>query len=73
MNTCSLSDEAIRDLKELCDYLAQTEPKAAASRIFDSIRQRCKPLAQFLNMGRSYSRLASDLRGFVIEDYIIFY
>lgn len=39
MNTYSLSDEAIRDLEELCDYLAQTEPKAA-SRIFDAIRQR---------------------------------
>lgn len=72
MNTYSLSDEAIRDLENLCDYLAQNEPKAA-SRIFDSIRQCCKLLAQFPNMGKSYDRLAPDLRGFVIEDYIIFY
>lgn len=72
MNTYSLSDEAIRDLEELCDYLAQTEPKAA-SRIFDAIRQRCKLLAQFPNMGKSYSYLAPDLRGFVTEDYVIFY
>lgn len=72
MNTYSLSDEAVRDLEELCDYIAQTEPKVA-SRIFDSIRQRCKLLAQFPIMGKSYSRLAPDLRGFVIEDYIIFY
>lgn len=72
MNTYSLSDEAIRDLEELCDYLAQNEPKAA-SRIFDNIRQRCKLLAQFPNMGKSYDRFAPDLRGFVIEDYIIFY
>ena len=44
MNTYTLSDEAIRDLEELCDYIAQTELKAA-SQIFDRIRQRCKLLA----------------------------
>lgn len=72
MITYSLSDEAVRDLEKLCDYLAQNQPKAA-SRIFDSIRQRCKLLAQFPNMGKSYNRLAPNLRGAVIEDYIIFY
>ena len=72
MNTYTLSDEAVRDLEELCDYIAQTEPKAA-SQTFDRIRQRCKLLAQFPTMEKSYDRLASDLRGVVIENYIIFY
>jgi len=72
MNTYSLSDEAVRDLEELCDYLAQNLPQAA-SRIFDSIRQRCKLLSQFPNMGKSYDRLTPNLRGSGIEDYIIFY
>lgn len=72
MNTYSLADEAVRDLNELCDYIAQHEPQAA-HRIFDRIRQRCKLLAQFPNMGKSFNRLAPNLRGSVVEDRIIFY
>ncbi len=72
MNTYSLSDEAVRDLEELCDYIAQHEPQAAR-RIFDSIRQRCKLLSQFPKIGKSYDRLAPNLRGSVIDDHIILY
>jgi len=72
VNTYSLSAAAIQDLNELCDYIAQNQPQAA-HRIFDNIRQRCKLLAQFPNMGKSYNRLSQDLKGALIEDYIIFY
>jgi toxin ParE1/3/4 len=72
MKTYSLSDEATQDLEDLCDYISQTNPKAA-SQIFDEIRQKARLLAQFPNMGKSYDRLAPNLRGAIVRDYIIFY
>jgi toxin ParE1/3/4 len=45
----------------------------AASQLFDAIRQKCRQVAQFPNMGKSYNRLAKNLRGFSVNDYIIFY
>ncbi len=72
MSTYSFSDTAIRDLDEICNYIA-VENSKAASQLFDRIRQKCKLVANFPNMGKSYSKLAVNLRGFVVEDYIIFY
>ena len=72
MSTYSFSDTAIRDLDEICNYIA-VENSKAASQLFDKIRQKCKLVANFPNMGKSYSRLEPSLRGFIVEDYIIFY
>ena len=72
MNSYSFSDEAIRDLEEICEYIARNNPQAA-SRLFDRIRQKCKVLAGFPNMGKSYNKLDPGLRGAIIDDYIVFY
>ncbi len=72
MSSYSFSDEAVRDLDEICEYIAQNNPNAA-SKLFDTIRQKCKTVAGFPNMGKSYEKLASGLRGFVVEDYLVFY
>lgn len=72
MSSYSFSDTAIRDLDEICNYIA-VENSKAASQLFDRIRQKCKLVASFPNMGKSYSKLDLNLRGFVVEDYIIFY
>ncbi|BAZ44504.1 plasmid stabilization system [Chondrocystis sp. NIES-4102] len=72
MSSYSFSDEAIKDIDDICEYLALQNAKAA-SQLFDAIRKKCKLVAGFPNMGKSYSRLAPNLRGFVVEDYIIFY
>jgi toxin ParE1/3/4 len=72
MSNYSFSDIAIQDLDEICEYVARHNPKAA-SKLFDDIRQKCKLLADFPNMGKSYGRLTANLRGFVVDDYIIFY
>jgi toxin ParE1/3/4 len=72
MSSYSFSDTAIRDLDEICNYIA-VENSKAASQLFDRIRQKCKLVASFPTMGKSYSRLAPSLRGFVVENYIIFY
>ncbi|MEH2216489.1 MAG: type II toxin-antitoxin system RelE/ParE family toxin [Nostoc sp.] len=72
MSSYSFSDEAIQDLDEICEYIARSNPKAA-SKLFDDIRKKCKLIADFPSMGKSYTRLVTNLRGFVVDDYIIFY
>jgi toxin ParE1/3/4 len=72
MSSYSFSDTAIRDLDRICNYIA-VENSKAASQLFDKIRQKCKLVASFPNMGKSYSRLQPNLGGFIVEDYIIFY
>jgi toxin ParE1/3/4 len=72
MSSYSLSDQAIQDLDDICDYIAQQDP-SSASNLFDAIRQKCRQIAEFLNMGKSYTRLSNELRGFVVSDYIVFY
>ena len=72
MNSYSLSDKAVQDLDDICDYIAQQNP-SAASKLFDAIRQKCRQVAEFPNMGKSYKRLSTDLRGFSVSDYIVFY
>ncbi len=72
MSSYAFSDDAIQDLDEICEYIAQTNPDAA-NRLFDAIRERCKLVAGFPNMGKSYENLFPRLRGFIVEDYIVFY
>ncbi len=72
MSNYSFSDVAIQDLDEICDYIAQGNP-SAASKLFDAIRQKCKLVANFPNMGKSYEMLSPRLRGFTVDDYMIFY
>lgn len=71
-NSYSFAKIAIQDLDDICTFIAQNNVKVA-SKLFDAIRQKCKLVADFPNMGKSYDWIASDLRGFSIDDYIIFY
>ncbi len=66
------SEDAIKDINEICDYLAKNNPRSA-SNLFDAIRQKCKLFANFPNMEKSYSQIRPNLRGFLVRDYIIFY
>jgi toxin ParE1/3/4 len=72
MSNYSFSDAAIQDLDDICEYIASFNPKAA-SKLFDDIRQKCKLVASFPNMGKGYGKLVPNLRGFFVDDYIIFY
>ena len=38
------SEDAIKDINEICDYLAKNNPRSA-SNLFDAIRQKCKLLS----------------------------
>ena len=72
MSNYSFSKLAIQDLDEICTFIAQDNVKAA-SKLFDAIRKKCKLVAGFPNMGKSYAWISPDLLVFIIEDYIIFY
>jgi toxin ParE1/3/4 len=72
MSYYNFSDLAIDDIEQICDFLAQTNPKFA-SQLFDTIRQKCKLVANFPNRGKDYSWIDSNLRGLIVDDYIIFY
>ena len=69
MSYYNFSDLAIDDIEQICDFLAQTNPKFA-SQLFDTIRQKCKLVANFPNMGKDYSWIDSNLRGLIVDDYI---
>jgi toxin ParE1/3/4 len=52
MSSYSFSDTAIRDLDEICNYIA-VENSKAASQLFDKIRQKCK--FDFIKYGEMYN------------------
>jgi toxin ParE1/3/4 len=72
MSSYSFTDAAVKDLDDICEYVGQQNLKAA-SELFDAIRKKCKLVANFPHMGKSHGKLAVDLRGFVVEDYVVFY
>jgi toxin ParE1/3/4 len=72
MASYQFSEDAVNDLNEICDYIAQNNPRSA-SNLFDAIRQKFKLLANFPNMGKSYEQVRPNLRVFLVGDYIIFY
>ena len=72
MSSYSFTDAAIKDIDDICEYIDRHNTKTA-SQLFDAIRKKCKLVASFPNMGKSYSKLTPNLRGFIVEDYIVFY
>ena len=66
------SELAVQDLDEICDFIAQADVRAA-SQLFDAIRKKCRLVANFPNMGKDYSWILPELRGFVLDDYVVFY
>lgn len=72
MASYQFSQDAINDLNEICNYIAQNNPRSA-SNLFDAIRQKCKLVSNFPNIGKRYEQVRPNLRGFLVGDYIIFY
>ena len=72
MGSYFFSKLAIKDLNEICEFIGQTNIKVA-TKLFDNIREKCKLVSSFPNMGKDYSWILSDLRGFIVNEYIIFY
>jgi toxin ParE1/3/4 len=58
MNSYSFSAEAVLDLDEICEYIAQENP-CIASQLFDAIRQKCKLIADFPGHGEELCEAVS--------------
>lgn len=72
MSRVRLSLEASRDLEEIEDYISQDNPDAAIRMIL-LIREKCALLSKQPGVGRDRSDVMSDLRGFPVGSYVIFY
>ncbi|MBE9215378.1 type II toxin-antitoxin system RelE/ParE family toxin [Plectonema cf. radiosum LEGE 06105] len=65
-----ISPEANQDLEEIIDYFTNRNIDAG-ERFLDEFNKKCRYLANFPNMGRSYAEIKDYLRGLPIESYII--
>ncbi|AFZ03039.1 type II toxin-antitoxin system RelE/ParE family toxin [Calothrix sp. PCC 6303] len=63
--------QARLDIKEINKFIGR-ENTQAASRFIDAVEEKCKVLADFPNMGRSFDYLVPSLRGFSVGNYLIF-
>lgn len=67
-----ISQPAIKDLEEIIDYFSSRNLDAV-ERFINQFEKKCKNLANFPNMGRSYDDIKPSLRGLPLAGYIIFY
>ena len=67
-----ISQPAIKDLEEIIDYFSSRNIEAG-ERFINDFEKKCKYLANFPNMGRSYDDIKPSLRGLPLASYIIFY
>ena len=67
-----ISPEANQDLEDIIDYFTIRNVDAG-ERFIDEFNKKCRHLANFPNMGRSYADIKDYLRGIPIEGYIILY
>ncbi|MCY7335285.1 MAG: type II toxin-antitoxin system RelE/ParE family toxin [Chamaesiphon sp.] len=72
MSQYIISRPAIRDLESISAYFADVNIEAGES-FLQRFSKRCKQLASFPNIGRSYDDLQIGLRGLPLEGYIILY
>jgi len=63
---------AKQDFKEINSYIARYN-STAARRFKERIKQHCKLLADFPEMGQNRDELEPGLRSFPVENYLIFY
>ena len=67
-----ISQPAIKDLEDIIDYFSSRNVDAG-ERFINDFEKKCKNLANFPSMGRSYFDIKPFLRGLPLDGYIIFY
>ena len=72
MSQYIISRPAIRDLESISAYFTDINIEAG-EKFLQGFNKRCKQLASFPNIGRSYDDLQSGLRGLSMSGYIILY
>ncbi len=72
MSRFVLTPLACWDLEEIGDFIARSNPRAAA-RLIRTLEEKCQILAQFPSLGSCCEDLAPGLRSFAVGNYVIFY
>ncbi|KAF3887824.1 MULTISPECIES: type II toxin-antitoxin system RelE/ParE family toxin [Nostocales] len=67
-----ISPAANQDLEEIIDYFTSRNIDTG-EHFIDEFNKKCKNLANFPNMGRSYANIKDYLRGVPLNGYIILY
>ena len=67
-----LAPSSTRDLDRLSQYFLETNVEAG-ERLFKALNQKFYNLTQFPNLGKPYPHLNPNIRGLIVEKYIIFY
>ncbi|MEJ1929154.1 type II toxin-antitoxin system RelE/ParE family toxin [Nostoc sp. NIES-2111] len=67
-----IAREASQDLDEILDYFLVHNVNAG-ERFIREFNKTCQNIAQFPNIGRSYTKFDPKLRGTPLNGYIIFY
>jgi toxin ParE1/3/4 len=69
---CIISPTASKDLVKILDYFLEKNIDAG-DKFTVKFEQKCRNIANFPMMGRSYSEFSLQLRGVPLESYVIFY
>jgi toxin ParE1/3/4 len=72
MSRCSIAPSAIQDLDSISSYFFSRNIEAG-EQLLQEFTRKCKNLAAFPAMGKSYSLVRVDLRGIQLKGYIILY
>lgn len=72
MNSVEFSTKAVEDLEGILDFISRDNPNAA-TRFVAMLKERCKILSQFPEMGEARDELAPSLRVFVVGGHAIYY
>ena len=72
MTSFFLTPQAIQDLNEIHDFIAE-DSLSMALRFINTLQEKCHLLAQSPAIGRSREELAPSLRSFPVGKHVIFY
>ena len=72
MSGCEFAPDAVQDLNDIHDYIAQDSPSAAERWVL-MVEERCETLGENPMMGRARPELLSGLRSFPAGNYTICY
>lgn len=70
--TVVVTEQALRDLEEVHDFIARDKP-LAAKKFIESLERKFQTLAAFPELGAACDQIGSGLRIHSAGDYVIFY
>lgn len=71
-NTVVVTEQALRDMEEIHDYIARDKP-LAAKKLIDGLRRKFETLASFPELGVRSDQISPGLRSHVVGNHIVFY